>query len=96
MKWDHLLGRNGGTVIAKGTIDEILKNKNSKIAGFIDGRIETKTRKLCQKDKMFELGTIHMETNKIHTVHELNVDIPKGRLTAVTGVSGSRKNNNDT
>ncbi|MBQ9696976.1 MAG: ATP-binding cassette domain-containing protein, partial [Acidaminococcaceae bacterium] len=37
------------------------------------------------------LGTIIMETSPIHTVHELSVKIPKGRLTAVTGVSGSGK-----
>ena len=40
---------------------------------------------------MFRLGTIRMETCPIHTVHALNVAIPKGRLTAVTGVSGSGK-----
>jgi excinuclease ABC subunit A len=40
---------------------------------------------------MFDLGTIHMETSEIHTVKPLKIDIPKGRLTCITGVSGSGK-----
>lgn len=40
---------------------------------------------------MFDLGVIHLSTNAIHTVKPLEVDIPKGRLTVVTGVSGSGK-----
>lgn len=84
-------GKEGGQVIAKGTASDILKNKNSKIAGFIDGTQNTLTRIRSSKEKMFEHGSIHLETNSIHTVHELNVDIPKGKLTTITGVSGSGK-----
>ena len=40
---------------------------------------------------MFDLGRIHLSTNQIHTVKPLEVDFPKGRLIAVTGVSGSGK-----
>ncbi len=40
---------------------------------------------------MFDHGHIRMSTTPIHTVHALDVDLPKGRLTAVTGVSGSGK-----
>ena len=40
---------------------------------------------------MFDMGTIAMHTRAIHTVHPLDVRIPKGRLTVVTGVSGSGK-----
>ena len=40
---------------------------------------------------MFSLGTIHLSTSEIHTVKPLEVDLPKGRLIAVTGVSGSGK-----
>ena len=42
-------------------------------------------------DEMFDLGHIHMATDAIHTVKPLEVDIPRGRLVAVTGVSGSGK-----
>ncbi len=40
---------------------------------------------------MFINGSIHLSTDEIHTVKPLEVDIPKGRLTVVTGVSGSGK-----
>lgn len=40
---------------------------------------------------MFDLGRIHLESSGLHTVRPLCVDIPKGRLVAVTGVSGSGK-----
>lgn len=41
--------------------------------------------------QMFDLGTIHLSTSEIHTVKPLEVHFPKGRLIAVTGVSGSGK-----
>ena len=48
-------------------------------------------RSETKSERLFELGRIHLSTRPIHTVHALNVEIPKGRLTAVTGVSGSGK-----
>ena len=41
--------------------------------------------------QLFSLGTISMQTDSIHTVHPLSVRFPKGRLSVVTGVSGSGK-----
>ena len=43
------------------------------------------------KEEVFTLGKLHLSTDNIHTVKPLEVDIPKGRLTVVTGVSGSGK-----
>ena len=40
---------------------------------------------------MFAAGAIHLETGAIHTVKPLSIEIPRGRLTAITGVSGSGK-----
>ena len=48
------------------------------------------SRKDLYKD-LFAGGEIRMLTGQIHTVHPLDVRIPKGRLTVVTGVSGSGK-----
>ena len=48
-------------------------------------------RPRCPEGQLFERGTIHLETSRLHTVHELSVDLPVNRLTAVTGVSGSGK-----
>lgn len=84
-------GVNGGYVVAEGTIPEIIDNKKSIIGGFLSDKEEVKIRENIFPDMMFKNGKIHLETNSIHTVKPLKIDIPKGRLTVVTGVSGSGK-----
>ena len=84
-------GVNGGYVIAEGTVEDIENNEKSIIGGFISGKKQVVTRKQANSENMFEFGKIHMKTDAIHTVKPLTVDIPKGRLTVVTGVSGSGK-----
>ena len=84
-------GANGGHVIAQGTIPSIENNPASQIGPFLSGKAETKLRDCTAKEKLFANGTIHLSTDKIHTVKPLEVDIPKGRLTVVAGVSGSGK-----
>lgn len=84
-------GINGGYVIAEGTINDIENNENSIIGGFLSGKNNTIIRKSLSADEIFDFGKIHLETNRIHTVKPLKVDIPKGRLTCITGVSGSGK-----
>lgn len=84
-------GVNGGYVVAQGTIPEIIDNKKSIIGGFLSDKEEVKIRENISPDMMFKNGKIHLETNSIHTVKPLKIDIPKGRLTVVTGVSGSGK-----
>lgn len=84
-------GINGGYVIAEGTIADIENNENSIIGGFLSGKNNTIIRKSLSADEIFDFGKIHLETNRIHTVKPLKVDIPKGRLTCITGVSGSGK-----
>ncbi|MCI6767038.1 MAG: excinuclease ABC subunit UvrA [Lachnospiraceae bacterium] len=84
-------GADGGTVISEGTIEDILKNPQSVIGPFLSDQYEARIRPVLQTTSMFEKGTIHLETGVIHTVHPLDVRIPMGRLTVVTGVSGSGK-----
>lgn len=84
-------GVNGGYVVAEGTIPEIIDNKKSIIGGFLSDKEEVKIRDNISPDMMFKNGKIHLETNSIHTVKPIKIDIPKGRLTVVTGVSGSGK-----
>ena len=84
-------GINGGYVIAEGTINDIENNENSIIGGFLSEKNNTIIRKSLSADEIFDFGKIHLETNRIHTVKPLKVDIPKGRLTCITGVSGSGK-----
>ena len=84
-------GANGGHVIAQGTIPAVEENPASQIGPFLSGNAETKLRICTAKDELFTDGVIHLSTSEIHTVKPLEVDIPKGRLTVVTGVSGSGK-----
>lgn len=86
-----LAGTKGGTILAQGSIAEISKSPGSKIALFLTDAGSIKIRKCAGAAGAFDFGTIRMETVPIHTVHGLTVEIPKGRLTAVTGVSGSGK-----
>ncbi len=84
-------GADGGTVIAEGTLAEIAENPASKIGPFLSGKEEGRVRAEVEPDALFEKGVITLETDSIHTVKPLTVRIPKGRLTVVTGVSGSGK-----
>ena len=84
-------GAKGGHVIAQGTIPEIEDDPISQIGPFLSGKAETKLRPCTIKEDLFANGTIYLSTSQIHTVKPLEADIPKGRLTVVTGVSGSGK-----
>ncbi|HIS80424.1 MAG TPA: excinuclease ABC subunit UvrA [Candidatus Scatomonas merdavium] len=84
-------GADGGRVIAEGTPEELGRNPDSKIGPFLSGDAEVQMRSRASAEEMFELGKIHISTSAIHTVKALEADIPKERLTVVTGVSGSGK-----
>ena len=84
-------GAKGGHVIAQGTIPAIEENPASQIGPFLSGKAETELRPRAAKEVVFADGTMHLSTSQIHTVKPLEVEIPKGRLTVVTGVSGSGK-----
>jgi len=82
-------GADGGNIIAQGSLDEIENNSNSQIAPFL-----TNSEKIIIRDKSgetFENGSISIKTSEIHNVKPFDIEIPKGKLTAVTGVSGSGK-----
>ena len=85
-------GSEGGTVLADGTLDDLVDNPASLIGGFLDGhRDRSSCATPCRPSELFDHGRIRLATRPLHTVHALDVEIPKGRLTAVTGVSGSGK-----
>ena len=84
-------GAKGGHVIAQGTVNALESNPASQIGPFLSGKAETDLRPRAARDEMFSQGTIRLSTANIHTVKPLKIDIPKGRLTVVTGVSGSGK-----
>ena len=82
-------GADGGTVIAEGTIQDIAKNEASVIGPYLSSAAINRSRPERKPD--FSDSVIHMETDSIHTVKPLTVNIPKHRLTVITGVSGSGK-----
>ncbi len=84
-------GTGGGYVIAQGTIPQMAENQKSMIGPFLSGKAKRRIREQISEKEIFAFGNIHMSTHRIHTVKPLEVDIPKGRLTVVTGVSGSGK-----
>lgn len=84
-------GSNGGTVIAQGTLSDIENNEYSMIGPYLSGRSSIKVREQIKSSDIFSEVKIRMETSAIHTVRPLSIEIPKGRLTVVTGVSGSGK-----
>ena len=83
-------GSKGGQVIAQGTIPALAENPRSQIGPFLSGKAEPRRTGLTA-EALFADGTIHLSTDRIHTVKPLEVDFPKGRLSVVTGVSGSGK-----
>ena len=83
-------GAGGGYVIAQGTVPEIEQDPKSMIGPFLRPAAAVLPAG-AGKSNLFAEGRIHLSTDAIHTVHPLEVDIPKGRLTVVTGVSGSGK-----
>ena len=94
---DHLIemgpvaGAEGGHVIAQGTVGDVAANPRSRIAPFLADGESVRERGCMPVSHMFDLGHIRMTTSQLHTVKPLDVDIPRGRLVAVTGGSGSGK-----
>lgn len=94
---DHLIemgpvaGAEGGHVVTQGTVGEVAANPSSRIAPFLSDQVSARIRERVAESQVFSLGHIRMTTSQLHTVKPLDVDIPRGRLVAVTGVSGSGK-----
>ena len=84
-------GAGGGSVVAQGSVAEVAANPRSLIGPYLSGAARVAARPQASAGEMFDLGCIHLESSGLHTVKPFAVDIPKGRLVAVTGVSGSGK-----
>ena len=83
-------GARGGHVTAEGSVADLAANPASQIGPFLAGRTAPRLPR-CAPEALFDQGCIRLSTNRIHTVKPLEITLPKGRLTAVTGVSGSGK-----
>ncbi|MDY4690691.1 MAG: excinuclease ABC subunit UvrA, partial [Atopobiaceae bacterium] len=94
---DHIVemgpgaGAGGGSVVAQGGVAELARDPNSLIGPYLTGGRHVSARPQASADTIFDLGRIHIESSGLHTVRPFSVDVPRGRLVAVTGVSGSGK-----
>ena len=84
-------GAEGGTVLTQGTIDQVVADPASLIGPFLAGGEDVALRHRAPLEAADDHGMLRLVTSPLHTVHALEVTIPKGRLTAVTGMSGSGK-----
>lgn len=81
-------GVNGGEVVAEGTLDDILKNKNSLTADYLNG---TKKIEIPKTRRPITDNFITIKGAKENNLKNLNVNLPLNVLTIITGVSGSGK-----
>ena len=84
-------GAKGGHIIAQGPIQDIKAEPRSVIGPFLAPDNPVRIRERTAPTELFAIGEINMSTRQIHTVQPLDVRFPKGRLSVVTGVSGSGK-----
>ena len=81
-------GEHGGEVIAYGTPDDVMKNKNSLTGRYLTGEYKIEVpRKRRKGNKKY----IEIKGAKEHNLKNINVKIPLGTMCCVTGVSGSGK-----
>ena len=94
---DHLIeigpgsGKDGGSVVAEGSVAELDAHPDSRIGPYLTGRADALVRTPAPEAEIDDHGRIRLLTSPIHTVHTLEAEIPRKRLTVVTGVSGSGK-----
>jgi excinuclease ABC subunit A len=81
-------GIHGGEIVCAGSMDDMLKCKNSITGQYLSGRKEIPIPKKRRKPDGRELVVLGAEENNLKNI---NVSIPLGILTCVTGVSGSGK-----
>lgn len=84
-------GASGGTVIAQGTIPDVIASPASRIGPFLAGNGSGRILDAVPANEIFSKGRIDISIGPVHTVKPLTASFPEGRMTVVTGVSGSGK-----
>lgn len=81
-------GRNGGEIVAQGSVQDLINSEKSITGKFLSGELKIEIPK---KRREIKKGYIRLLGCREHNIQDLDVAIPKGVLTCVTGVSGSGK-----
>jgi len=92
---DHLVdigpgaGELGGEIVAEGTPTAVGKNKDSLTGAYLSGKKEVRMKKKSRRNGNGKKLTVKGATE--HNLKNIDVEIPLGKLVAITGVSGSGK-----
>lgn len=81
-------GVNGGEIVAQGSIDDIINNKNSITGKYLSGE---KFIPVPKKTREGNGSFLHVENAHLNNLKNISLDIPLGKIVVLTGVSGSGK-----
>ena len=81
-------GVHGGEIVATGSVDDLIASERSITGKFLSGEIKIE---LPKQRRLADKGFIRLLGCNEHNIHNLDVAIPRGVFTCVTGVSGSGK-----
>lgn len=85
-------GEHGGTVIAEGTVADVIANKQSVTAPYLSGKKDITRKRTIQDTKEYETEKkLRLVGAKENNLKDVTIEFPLGKFICVTGVSGSGK-----